>query len=194
MKEKSLNNYYIYFHINPLKNEVFYVGKGKGNRAYDFKRRGQFYKDYISKYRNIVVDIIEENLTEQEAFEREIFYIKKIGRRDLGLGSLVNLTNGGEGVNGNSSPNKGKTMSDEQKKKISLSHIKYWQNRKSKYRGIPRSQEVKDKVSQSKIGHKHSQETKDKIRSALKGKKLSDEVRKKMSQSRKGKKRVPYKK
>ena len=181
MREENLNNYYIYFHINPLKNEIFYVGKGKGNRAYDFKRRGQFYKDYISKYKNIIVNIVEENLTEQEAFEREVFFIKKIGRRDLGLGPLVNLTDGGEGCHmiseltryKLSKAQSGKKLSDEIKIKIGL---------KSKGR-IP-SKETRDKMSKSGKGRKLSDETRQKMR-----KPKSDITKMKISESRKGKNR-----
>jgi hypothetical protein len=93
-----MNNYYIYFHINPLKNQVFYVGKGKDKRAFK-KDRSNYWINYVKKY-GYIIDIVEDNLTEQEAFERETFYIKKIGRKDLGLGSLINRTNGGEGISG----------------------------------------------------------------------------------------------
>ena len=39
-----------------------------------------------------------ENISEEEAFKKESFLIKNIGRADLGLGSLCNLTDGGEGT------------------------------------------------------------------------------------------------
>jgi len=90
------NKYYIYAHINPLKNEIFYIGKGKKDRAYRNTYRNRFWNFTVKKY-GYIVDILEEGLTEQEAFEREIFYITKIGRRDLGTGPLVNLTDGGDG-------------------------------------------------------------------------------------------------
>ena len=94
-----MNNYYIYFHINPLKNEIFYVGKGKGKRAYSKNNRNNYWYNTTKRY-GYIIDITEDGLTEQEAFEREIFYINKIGRKDLGLGSLINMTNGGEGPSG----------------------------------------------------------------------------------------------
>ncbi len=65
MREENLNNYYIYFHINPLKNEIFYVGKGKGNRAYDKNNRNRFWKNIVKKY-GYIVNIIEDNLNEKE--------------------------------------------------------------------------------------------------------------------------------
>lgn len=85
------NKYYIYFHINPLKNEIFYVGKGSGKRAYCKRRRNKHWNNIVSKY-GYIIDIVETGLTEQLAFDREIYYIKKIGRDNL-----TNMTNGGEG-------------------------------------------------------------------------------------------------
>lgn len=120
------NKYYIYFHINPLKNEIFYVGKGCNKRAFSKNGRNDFWKKIVNKY-GYIIDIVEENLTEEESLEREIFYITKIGRRDLGLGPLVNLTNGGEGCqmiseltkNKISKSNKGRIYTDEYKSNMS---------------------------------------------------------------------------
>jgi hypothetical protein len=86
----------VYFHINPLKNEIFYVGIGSIKRSVSKKCRNKFWNNIVNKY-GFIVDIIETDLTWVEACELEKFYIKKIGRRDLGLGPLVNLTDGGEG-------------------------------------------------------------------------------------------------
>ena len=92
-----MNRFYIYFHINPLKNEIFYVGKGTSGRAKRKHNRSELWNNIVNKY-GYIIDIVEDGLTNEEAFEREIFYIKKIGRRDLGLGTLVNMTDGGDGV------------------------------------------------------------------------------------------------
>jgi hypothetical protein len=53
-----------------------------------------------------------DDLTWEQACEKEIEFIKLYGRSDLGLGSLCNLTEGGEGVIG-------MRHSDETKKKLS---------------------------------------------------------------------------
>lgn len=194
-KEENLNNiYYIYFHINPLKNEIFYVGKGKGNRAYDKNKRNRFWKNIVKKY-GYIVDIIEDNLTEKEAFEREIFYIKKIGRKNLGLGPLVNMTDGGDGFD-----RTGAILSQETKDKISESH-----------KGLTHTEETKLKMSISKKGKVSNKkgklssvETKKKIsdlttgeKNPMYGRTHSEETKRKMSEAakrRKGKKRGPYKK
>jgi len=124
--------FYIYFHINPLKNEVFYVGRGHNRRAWERCRRNNFWKNENNKY-GFIVDIVETNMTMQEANEKEIFYIKKIGRRDLGLGTLVNLTNGGDGG--------GRKWTQEQKDKLS--------NTKT---GTKLSKEHVEKLSQARLG------------------------------------------
>jgi len=122
------DKYYIYIHINPVKNEIFYIGKGYGKRAYDRNCRNNHWYNTVNKYDYDVI-IINENLTEIDAYELEKKYIKTFGRRDLGLGTLVNLSDGGEGVvnpsvdvrfkMGNS--NRGKEKSLDVKNKISKS-------------------------------------------------------------------------
>ena len=69
----------------------YYVGKGKGNRAFA-KRPFAPSKERI--------EIIKSNLTEQQAFDLEIELIAKYGRKDNGTGILRNKTDGGDGVAG----------------------------------------------------------------------------------------------
>ena len=89
--------------------EPFYIGKGKGNRAHTHSlhdRSSNFHK------RNKIAKIVRETgeypsvcfkrvgLTEREALELEVKLICSIGRNDLRLGPLTNLTDGGQGVSG----------------------------------------------------------------------------------------------
>lgn len=62
------------------------------------------------------------------------------------------------------------------------------------HKGVPKSDEMKRKNSETKMGHTVSEETREKIRKKLKGRPLSEETKRKMSASRRGKKRGPYKK
>ena len=90
------NNYYVYAHINPTNDEVFFIGKGKGRRVYSRKNRNNHWKNYVKKYGGFLVLFINVNLTEEESFELEKQWISNIGRKDLGKGTLVNMTDGGE--------------------------------------------------------------------------------------------------
>ena len=89
-----MNNICVYLHINLTKQEVFYVGIGNLLRPYKVKDRSKFWRKITNKYPYQII-ILHENLSWEEASELEIKYIKQIGRRDLKLGPLVNLTNGG---------------------------------------------------------------------------------------------------
>lgn len=87
----------VYLHRNPKTKEVFYVGIGVETRAKDFSKRSIFWSNYKNKY-GVEVDIIKKGLSSSKAQSLEVELIKKYGRRDLGTGSLVNLSHGGEGI------------------------------------------------------------------------------------------------
>lgn len=40
--EMKKNNFYVYIHVKPHNGEIFYVGKGKGKRAYYKHSRNKF--------------------------------------------------------------------------------------------------------------------------------------------------------
>lgn len=96
---------YVYMHTRLDTNEVFYIGISSDNndntykRAFSKKGRGKFWRD-LTKNVLYKVNIIIDSLTWDEACLKEIELIAKYGRRDLSLGTLVNLTKGGDGVTG----------------------------------------------------------------------------------------------
>lgn len=96
--KKDKNIYCLYFHINLINKEVFYVGIGNEKRPYIKSDRSEFWNKTVKKY-GYEVKIVNTELAWTEACELEKFWIKKIGRRDLKEGTLVNLTDGGEGNN-----------------------------------------------------------------------------------------------
>lgn len=92
--------YYTYLHTRLDTNEVFYVGIGKSKnykRAYSKYNRNKYWKNIINvtKYK---IEIVFESDSYDEVKQKEIELIKFYGRKDLGLGKLCNLTDGGEGT------------------------------------------------------------------------------------------------
>jgi len=149
-----MNNQCIYLHINTVKQEIFYVGKGDINRPYQTRSRNKHWKNITNKY-NYQIIIIHENLSWNEACNLEINYINQIGRNDLKLGTLTNLTNGGDGTIG----------------------VKLNKPRK------PLSQEHKDSIRNTLSGRKHLKTSIDKIKSSLTGKTKSKLTRSRISQT-----------
>jgi hypothetical protein len=168
------NNYYIYFHINLVSNEVFYVGKGKGRRAWRKFGRSQYWNRIVNKY-GYRVDIIHENLSEKRAFDWEKLYISMFGRKNL-----CNLTDGGDGSTG-CIPNeetrkklRNKIVTEETRKKISQSQ-----------KGRIVTEQTRKKLSQSHkgnnnwLGKTHTEETKQKMRNKI----VTEETRKKIKKN-----------
>lgn len=97
----------VYRHRRLDTNEIFYVGieldtlykKAEGVRSTRKNGRSKFWNNITLKT-DYSVEIIYNNISNDEAIEVEIFLISLYGRKDLKLGSLVNLTNGGEGSPG----------------------------------------------------------------------------------------------
>ena len=124
-----------------LDNIPFYVGKGKDRRYYI---EGHLYKDAANRLlknkirkvgvENVQIYFLHKDLTEKEALQQERYWIKYYGRRDLGTGTLCNLTDGGEGTSGHIHTNeakqkmseavKGRIMSNETKQKMVQSQKK----------------------------------------------------------------------
>ncbi len=92
-----MKDIYVYLHVNPNRQEVFYVGIGNNKRPYLKSNRSSQWKRYTKKHDYQVI-IIHEKLSWEEACLLEIKYIAQIGRRDKGLGNLVNQTDGGDGT------------------------------------------------------------------------------------------------
>lgn len=136
------NIYYVYIWIRKDIDKVFYVGKGHGNRYKDMRMRNRYFHNVVNKVGmdNIEIIKIEENLSEEEAFEREVYYIDFYQKQGC---PLTNMTKGGEG-----SSDWFDRLTEEEKQKhreISKSFL-----------GKNHSQETKIKMSQSMTGIKHN--------------------------------------
>jgi len=101
--------YYVYGYSDLQScDPYFYIGKGKDSRSQDhlrdcYKKNTAFYKKLQSMldYGTLpVIEILINNLSEEDAFAYEMYYIRQYGRRDNGTGCLLNLTDGGDGTSG----------------------------------------------------------------------------------------------
>lgn len=127
------NTSYVYRHRRFDTNQIFYVGIGRAknySRSYVKTNRSDFWNNIINKT-NYSVEIIANNLSWSDTCELECLLISEYGRKDLKLGLLVNMTNGGDGSTGVKQTkesiqkriiaNTGKKRTEESKLKMSLS-------------------------------------------------------------------------
>lgn len=88
--------YYVYAYIRSKDSKIapagtlYYIGKGKGRRAFVKHSVG------VPKDKTKII-FLQENLSEEKAFELEQKIIAEYGRIDLGNGILRNQTDGGNG-------------------------------------------------------------------------------------------------
>jgi hypothetical protein len=77
MKKKC----YVYGHYTKDTDELFYIGKGTGNRAWKKSGRSKYWNNKVNKD-GLVVKILEENLTDEQAYEREKQLIAEVMAED----------------------------------------------------------------------------------------------------------------
>jgi hypothetical protein len=89
---------YLYRHVRLDKNEPFYIGIGSdaGYRAKDKKKRNKIWKGIVEKT-DYNIEILLDDLTWEQACEKEKEFINIYGRICNNSGCLSNLSLGGEG-------------------------------------------------------------------------------------------------
>lgn len=165
-----MNNFYVYQYLRE-DGTPYYIGKGKNKRAYVNNRT---IKKPIDPLR---IKIVQDQLTENEAFNLEIKLIAQYGRKDIGTGVLRNLTNGGEGVSGRINSknsikkrvdaNTGKKRTPEQKERMRQAQLA------RKERTEEEKIAIAEKISQARKGKgtaPKSAEHKQKLSAIFKGK------------------------
>jgi hypothetical protein len=204
----------VYKHQTKDTNIIFYIGIGKSERrAFSTTQRTEIWKNIVNKH-GYVVEVLYKDLSWEEACKKEQELIRFYGKKSLGTGTLVNITDGGDG-------RLGAYPSEETRKKMSESHkgmntwskgckhseetklkLKdYYKKHGGSNKGKIKTEEQKRKISESLkkrpngnnwLGRKHSEETKLKMSIAKTGENNtrygtthSDETKNKMSEAAK---------
>tara|TARA_R110002167_G_scaffold123686_1_gene302728 strand:+ start:763 stop:1311 length:549 start_codon:yes stop_codon:yes gene_type:complete len=125
----------VYQHKKP-NGEIFYIGIGVSKkRAKSKHSRNNYWNNVVKKY-GYNIEILFDNIDYSEAKEIERYLIRYYGRRDLGYGLLVNLTDGGEGY---------LNMGKEEREKRSIRLSKH--NRSEKDYSFTQSEIYKESMS-----------------------------------------------
>ena len=157
---------YVYF-INDIPN---YVGKGTGTRLFAHRKDkcdthfGRRLKKSIIEGHKVEIKLYPA-ISEQHALDFEVELIAKYGRADLGMGPLLNLTDGDRGTirvvmsqearDKISKGNKGKPKSAAHRKAVGdaqrgTKHPNFKPNPNTwlKQRGVPKTEEHKRKLAE----------------------------------------------
>ena len=160
--------FYVYEHLKPNTGEVFYIGRGTRNRAYQTRSRNSHWQNIVKKY-GFEVNIIFKNLSNSEANQKEIELIDFYG-----LENLSNMTSGGDA---------NIVFKKETIIKMSLAKIGN-KNALGHICNIPENVEkMRHFGNTNMLNKKHSKETRDKISKSKKGQLLSDQSKLKLSES-----------
>jgi hypothetical protein len=185
--------FYVYYVKNPLTQRIFYVGKGTGNRSrqhltdkqsYAFnKRLNGYIRNLIESCNLPIIEKLQENLSEEEAYLLEEAEIKRLGR--VGYeenGILLNILESGRPpcFKGEQHPWWGRKHSKESIEKMKRTKKRNKELGITKVRtGFTHTQETKEKISRKNSGKKRSLEAIEKTRQANLGRPQTDYQKKK---------------
>jgi len=181
--------YYVYEHWRPDTDVCFYVGKGKGKRAWDLRHmRNRHYKAVVAKLErlglSVDVRLILRDVAEDTALHVEIDRIAFYGQPNL-----TNMTSGGDGLK-NPSPETRAAISRAQKKRFKNPEELLKLGARAK--GRKTSDETKRKLSAALRGRKMTPEQLKKMRAAAKKRGVSQATRDAHRKALTGRKRAPF--
>jgi hypothetical protein len=163
---KDTTEFYVYLHRRATDGKIFYVGKGKGRRAWNCGKRNRKWKAIYAKHGR-TVEILFDGMTEKDALAEEVNVILEC--KYFGF-NLANLTNGGDGTSGHS-------PSAETRAKLRAANL-----------GKKQSQETIDKAVAKRIGQKRTPEQRAKMGKWCIGRVIPPDQREKMRQAKLGRK------
>lgn len=150
--------FYVYIHTRLSDGKIFYVGKGRGKRAWDVRHRNRYWHNTVAKHGHAVT-ILHDGLTEKEAFNLEMIVISM-----LGLENLTNMTLGGDGPTGHVYSEKSKELMSKNKK----ANV---------------TDETRLRHSEGRKKWKFSEETKDRMRRVISGRTLTPEWKSRIAEA-----------
>ena len=187
-----MGRFYLYRHVRNDLNQPFYIGIGKKKekkigfrhneseyrRAYSPHSRSGFW--YNIAKNGYEVEIMYESNSHEEIKQKEIEFVRLYGRRSLGNGPLVNLTDGGDGV-------LRMPISDETREKMRKSQL----GKKQSPEQIAKRVE-KLRGGHFNLGRKQSPEEKERRSKSMKGKIITQEHKDAMRKGAINRKKPPY--
>lgn len=177
--------HYVYLHRRASDQLPFYVGKGKGRRAWDKNGRNRYWRLIAEKHGHDVT-IVREDLSEPCALALERVGISILRGRGA---ELANQVDGGGGISGwhHSAEAKARIGAASKVRVLTPKTLAALRARD----GMPISEEHRRKLSAAKKGKPkatpHSEETRRKISASHMGMRPSAETLRRLSESHKGK-------
>jgi hypothetical protein len=121
--ETNEMKYCLYQHTRKTDGGIFYIGIGDNKRPYSKRSRNKHWRHIVNKH-DYNVEILVDEISWERACELEKLMISFYGRQDLGIGCLVNMTDGGEGCVGFKHSKKDREQMSKDRKGVAANPIR----------------------------------------------------------------------